>query len=57
MDSAITAFELNRIASPSAVAAQVPADDDLAFFQALWFWIPAVLALWSVLIWGVTRVL
>jgi hypothetical protein len=34
---------------------QSPVHDDLAFFQALWFWIPAALALWSLLIWAVTR--
>ena len=55
MDSAVTASELNQFSSV-ARAAQAPAEDDLAFFQALWIWIPAALALWSALIWGVTRV-
>ena len=56
MDNAVTASELNQLSSAKAVAVQAPARDDLAFFQALWFWIPAALALWSVLIWGITRI-
>ena len=55
MDNAATASELNQIPATTAVAVQVPVLDDLAFFQALWFWIPAALALWSLLIWAVTR--
>jgi hypothetical protein len=56
MDNAITASELHQLSSAKAVAVQAPGQDDLAFFQALWFWIPAALALWSVLIWGLTRI-
>ena len=55
MDNAATASELNRIPSATAVAAQTPAQDDLAFFRALWLWIPVALVLWSLIIWGVTR--
>ena len=55
MDNAATASELNRIPSATAVAAQRPAQDDLAFFRALWLWIPVALVLWSLIIWGVTR--
>ncbi len=55
MESALTASEMNKF--PAAVAAAQPAaEDDLAFFRALWLWIPAALALWSVLIWGVIRI-
>lgn len=57
MKSAVTASNLNKLQSPATVAVQRPTEDDLAFFQALWFWIPAALALWSVLIWGVTQAL
>ena len=56
MDSAINASDLHGPSSASAVAAPAAARDDLAFFQALWFWIPAALALWSALIWGLTRI-
>jgi hypothetical protein len=55
MDNAVTASEMNHISAPTALAVQAPVHDDLAFFQALWFWIPAALALWSLLIWAVTR--
>jgi len=39
-----------------AVAAPVVPEDDLAFFHALWFWIPAGLGLWSAIIWTLLRV-
>jgi hypothetical protein len=55
MDTTLTASEIKQFQT-AAVAAQAPAQDDLAFFQALWFGIPAALALWSVLIWGIARI-
>ena len=55
MDNATTASDMSHI--PAAVAVQAPVHDDLAFFQALWFWIPAALALWSLLIWAVTQLI
>ena len=55
MDTTLTASEMKQFQT-AAMAAQTPAQDDLAFFQALWFWIPASLAHWSVLIWGIARI-
>jgi hypothetical protein len=57
MDNAATASEMSHIPAPTAVAVQAPVHDDLAFFQALWFWIPAALALWSLLIWAVAQLI
>jgi hypothetical protein len=57
MDNAATASEMSQISATTAVAVQGPVHDDLAFFQALWFWIPAALALWSLLIWAVARLI
>ena len=55
MDTAINASEIAR-RSPRAVAVPVSIEDDLAFFHALWFWIPAGLGLWSAIIWALFRV-
>jgi hypothetical protein len=52
MDSAIKATDIRHHA---AVAAPVTPEDDLAFFQALWFWIPVALLTWSAIIWTVLR--
>jgi hypothetical protein len=57
MDNAATASEMSHIPAPTAVAVQAPVHDDLAFFQALWFWIPVALALWSLLIWAVAQLI
>jgi hypothetical protein len=54
MDSTITSVELTQAPAARAVAVPVP-DDSLGFFQALWFWIPAGLAMWSGIVWGITR--
>jgi hypothetical protein len=42
--------------SSASVAVPAP-EDSLAFFQALWFWIPAGLGLWSALIWTILRLI
>lgn len=46
-----------EIAQHSHVAAAIPYEpgDDLAFFHALWFWIPAALGVWSAIVWTVLR--
>jgi hypothetical protein len=54
VDTVMNASDLNR---SSAVAAAMPTtpEDDLAFFHALWFWIPAGLGLWAAFIWTLMR--
>jgi hypothetical protein len=39
------------------MVAQAIPDDQLAFFYALWFWIPAGLAMWSAIVWMVLRII
>jgi hypothetical protein len=55
VESTISARDVNQAPSTHAVAIPVP-EDSLAFFQALWFWIPAALGLWAAIIWGITRI-
>jgi len=52
LESAINPSDIRQRA---AVAAPVTPEDHLAFFQALWFWIPTALLLWSAIIWTVMR--
>ena len=54
MDTVINASDYAHRSGVS-VAIPVPTEDHLAFFQALWFWIPAGLGLWSALIWALMR--
>jgi hypothetical protein len=56
MDTVINASDYAHHSSVS-VAIPAPTEDYLAFFQALWFWIPVGLGLWSVLIWALLRVI
>ena len=56
MDNALSASELT-VSSASAMVAQAIPDDQLAFFYALWFWIPASLAMWSAIVWMVLRII
>jgi len=49
-------FDRTELTHAAPVANSLP-EDDLAFFNALWFWVPAGLALWAAVIWMVTRVL
>jgi hypothetical protein len=52
-----TVMNASDLTQPSTIAVAVPVspEDDLAFFHALWFWIPAGLALWAALIWTLMR--
>lgn len=52
MDATIDRAELTQAAP---VAIPLP-EDDLAFFSALWLWVPLGLGLWAAIIWMVTRV-
>ena len=52
MDSMINAIDVRH--APVAATSTAP-QDDLAFFQALWFWIPTALLVWSAIIWTVLR--
>ena len=52
VDTVMNASNLNQ---PSTVAVAVAPQDDLAFFHALWFWIPAGLGLWAAIIWTLMR--
>ncbi|HQY30108.1 MAG TPA: hypothetical protein PK691_02420 [Thermomicrobiales bacterium] len=54
MDVSIDHTDLSQYAAPPAVAVPLP-EDDLAFFTALWFWIPASLGLWAAIVWLVIR--
>ena len=54
MDSAVDQSEMARISTAKAIAVTMP-EDDLAFFQALWLWVPAGLGLWALIIWTITR--
>ena len=54
MDSTIGSSEIVQASSARSAAIPMP-DDSLGFFQALWFLIPMGLALWSAIIWGITR--
>jgi len=54
MDSAVDQSEMARISAAKAIAVTMP-EDDLAFFQALWLWVPAGLGLWALIIWTITR--
>jgi hypothetical protein len=56
MDTVINASDYAHRSSVS-VAVPVPTEDHLAFFQALWFWIPAGLGLWSALIWALMHLI
>ena len=56
MDTVINASDYAHRSSVS-IAVPVPTEDHLAFFQALWFWIPAGLGLWSALIWALMRII
>jgi len=53
-DSAVDQSEMARISAAKAIAVTMP-EDDLTFFQALWFWVPAGLGLWAFIVWTVTR--
>jgi hypothetical protein len=52
LDSAIKVTDIRHHA---AVAAPATPEDDLAFFQALWFWVPTALLVWSAIIWAILR--
>ena len=56
MDNALSASELT-VSSARAMVAQAIPDDQLAFFYALWFWVPAGLAMWSAIVWMVLRII
>ena len=47
-------FDRAELTQAAPVAISLP-EDDLAFFSALWFWVPAGLGLWAAIIWMVTR--
>ena len=55
MDRALSASDISQSGARAVVAPSLP-EDDLAFFQALWFWIPAALVVWSAIVWTVFRV-
>ncbi len=55
MENTISVSDMSQQRGAKAVAAPV-AEDSLAFFQALWFWIPASLGVWSAIIWAITRI-
>ncbi len=57
MDSTIGINEMAHSQQTTAAVAAPAPEDTLAFFQALWFWIPAGLGLWSAIIWGITRII
>src|SRR5690348_16652070 len=54
VDTVRSASDLSR-SSAIAVAMPTTPEDDLAFFHALWFWIPAGLGLWAALIYTLMR--
>lgn len=54
MDSTVNVSDIRH--APAAATSAAP-QDDLAFFQALWFWIPVGLLLWSAIIWTVLRLI
>jgi hypothetical protein len=56
MDTVINASDYAHRSSVS-VAIPAPTEDHLAFFQALWFWIPAGLGLWAALIWALMHLI
>ncbi len=56
MDSTINIDAIAHVSQTTASALPMP-EDDLAFFGGLWFLIPAALAIWSGLIWAVTRII
>jgi hypothetical protein len=56
MDTVINASDYAHRSGVS-VAIPAPTEDHLAFFQALWFWIPAGLGLWSALIWALLHLI
>jgi hypothetical protein len=53
MDSAVDRSEIARISTVKAIAVTLP-EDDFALVPALWFWVPAGLGLWALIIWTVT---
>jgi hypothetical protein len=53
MDSAIDRSEIARVSTVKAIAVTLP-EDDFALVPALWFWVPAGLGLWALIIWTVT---
>lgn len=55
VDSTISANDLAN-AQPAKAVAVAAHEDSLAFFQALWFWIPTALGLWAGIIWAITRI-
>jgi hypothetical protein len=55
VENTISVSDMSQQRGAKAVAAPV-AEDSLAFFQALWFWIPASLGVWSAIIWAITRI-
>lgn len=56
MDSTISSGDVVQVPAARAIAVPVQ-DDSLGFFQALWFWIPVGLAMWSAIVWGITRLI
>jgi hypothetical protein len=54
MDIVLNATEVANQRKSGAQAATLPVEY-LAFYRALWFWIPSALALWSTIVWTVLR--
>jgi hypothetical protein len=54
-DAVDTVMNVSDLTQPSTTAIAFAPEDDLAFFHALWFWIPAGLGLWAAMIWTLMR--
>jgi hypothetical protein len=55
METTLERMDMSQYSAPAATTISLP-EDDLAFFAALWFWIPAGLGLWAAIIWAIFRV-